>query len=196
MYIRGVPKLIDRDRRGTDITESAWRVLVRGGVGAVSVRNVAAEAGLATASLRRIFPTQATLLAACLILVRDRVTTRVLALPATADPVQWGVVAIAETLPLDDERRLEMEVYLTLGTAALTDPELDTAYRIVSDDLVHLCTAVMDRLLPDRPPARRRQETTHLYALVDGLALHTLHGDDPADALEVLQTHLSRLTHD
>lgn len=161
----------------------------------MSVRNVAGGAGLATGSLRRLFPTQAALLAACLILVRDRVTARVLALPQSPDPVQRCVAAIAETLPLDEERRLEMEVHLSLGTAALSDPELRTAYQVLSNDLRHLCTVVVDRLLPEHPPARRRQESTHLYAVVDGLALHTLHGDDPTQALEVLQAHVSRLAH-
>lgn len=193
MYIRRVPKLIDRDRRTTEITEAAWRVLVRGGVRAVSVRNVAAEADLATASLRRIFPTQAALLAACLMLVRDRVTARVLALPKVPDPVERAASALTETLPLDDERRLEMEVYLTLGTAALTDPALRTAYQQVSGNLAHLCAVVVDQLLTDDSPAHRKRESAHLYAVVDGLALHTLHGDPSAQAVEILRAHLSRL---
>lgn len=178
-----------------DITAAAWRVLVRGGVRAVSVRNVAAEAGLATASLRRSFPTQGALLAACLTLVRDRVVARVLALPAAADPVQRAVAALAETLPLDRVRRLEMEVYLTLGTAALTDSALRTVYETVSGDLVRLCAVVIDRLLPEHPPEHRQQESAHLYALVDGLALHTLHGDDPEQAVRILRAQLSRLAH-
>ncbi|MEI2730473.1 MAG: TetR family transcriptional regulator C-terminal domain-containing protein [Dermatophilaceae bacterium] len=188
-----MPKLVDHELRGTEITEAAWRVLVRGGVRAVSVRNVAGEAGLATASLRRVFPTQSALLAACLLLVRDRVATRVVALPRSDDPVETAVAALCETLPLDDTRRLEMQVFLILGTAALADPQLRAAYQAVSSDLVHLCAAVVEHVQPDRPADRRQQETTHLYALVDGLALHTLHGDDPALAHEALRTHLSRL---
>lgn len=195
MYIRRVPKLIDHQRRATDLTEAAWRVLVRGGVRAVSVRSVAAEAGLATASLRRAFPTQASLLAACLGLVRDRVTARVRALPRDRGPLEWSVGALAETLPLDQRRRLEMEVYLTLGTAALTDQRLAAAYRQVSGDLLHLCDRVIDTLLANHPPERRHREAAHLYALVDGLALHTLHGDDPTQALDILQAHLSGLNH-
>lgn len=190
-----MPRLIDRDQRSAEITEAAWRVLASGGVRGVSVRNVAQEARLATASLRRAFPTQAALLAACLTLMGDRVAARIAALPDEADPVEQAVAALAQTLPLDEERRLEMEVYLTLGTAALTDPGLRAAYRTISDDLGRLCAFVVDGLLSDGGPAHRRREAAHLRALVDGLALHVLHGDDADQALVVLRAHLSRLAH-
>ena len=194
MYIRGVPKLIDAELRSVEITEAAWRVLVREGSSAVTVRNVAVEAGLATGSLRRAFPTQADLLAACLTLVGDRVEARIRALPESTDPVERAVAVLAETLPLDDERRREMHVYLTLGTAALSEPTLRSAYRASSNDLAGVCALIIDSLLPDHPAQRRQQEAAHLYAVVDGLALHTLHGDDPTQALALLRAHLSRLT--
>lgn len=193
MYIRQVPKLIDHDRRATAITEAAWRVLVRGGVRAVSVRNVAAEATVATASLRRLFPTQASLLASCLTLVRERVSARIQALPQPSDAIEGAIAVIAETLPLDEERSLEMEVYLTLGMAALTDQELRAAYKLLSNDLVALCAAIIDQLVPHRSPSLRQREAAHLFALIDGLALHTLHGDDPAQARDVLRSYLTHI---
>ena len=58
-----MPKLIDHSQREVEVAEAAWRVLRRDGVTSLSVRNVAAEAGLATGSLRRAFPTQDALLA-------------------------------------------------------------------------------------------------------------------------------------
>ena len=54
------------------IAASAVRVLSTRGVGALSVRTVAAEAGLATGSLRRAFPTQDALLVFSLELVSRR----------------------------------------------------------------------------------------------------------------------------
>lgn len=195
MYISidTVPRLIDTQQREADIVEAAWRVLVRDGIRAVSVRNVAAEAGLATASLRRSFPSQSELLAACLTLIGDRAEARISALPATGDPVEDAVAVLSETLPLDERRRLEMHVYLTLGTAALSDPTLGSAYRTTSNELARLCARMVDLLMPDGSEPDRGRESAHLYAVVDGLALHTLHGDEPAAAVEILREHMIRL---
>jgi len=193
VYIEDVPKLIDHGARGIEITEAAWRVLVRDGMRAVSVRNVAAEAGLATASLRRTFPTQADLLAACLMLVGDRVEARMRTHQSVADPVERALAVLGETLPLDDRRRQEMHVYLTLGTAALSDPTLNDAYRAISGDLLALCEFVVDWLVPRLEPDPRQQSAMHLCALVDGLALHTLHGADPDRTVRTLRAHLRHL---
>ncbi len=188
-----MPKLIDHERRATDITEAAWRVLVRDGAKAVSVRNVAAEAGLATASLRRAFPTQDALLAGCLELLGERARRRIGALPHKRGTQAWALAALAETMPLDDARRVEMEVYLTLGTAALTDPVLRTAHARIDGGLKGLCTAVVDSLLPTTRRRQRAREVRHLHALLDGLALHVLLGMDAREALGVLKAHLESL---
>lgn len=188
-----VPKLIDHQERETAIIEAAWRVLVRDGVAAVSVRNVAAEAGLATASLRRAFPTQSDLLAACLALMGERVGARIRGLRPRVDPVTDALAWLGETMPLDEERRVEMEVYLALGITALNDPSLRTAYADIDKALSGLCAGVVESLSPGGPRAVRRARTRHLHALLDGLALHVLHGMPPRAATSVLRQHLTTL---
>lgn len=184
-----MPRLIDHAARATEIIEAAWRVLVREGAAAVSVRSVAAEAGLATGSLRRSFPTQAALLAGCLNLMGERVAIRIAALPTLADPVSQGLAQLGETLPLDPTRRVELEVYLALGTAALSDPGLREPYAQIDDGLARLCSHVLGQLRPDAEEIHARQ-VQHLHALVDGLAAHILHGLAPGDAVAVLRAHL------
>lgn len=195
-----MPRLIDHSARAQEIVEAAWRVLVRGGVPAVSVRNVAAEAGLATASLRRSFPTQSELLVGCLTLMGSRVEARIRALPQAGTPVDQAVAMLAETVPLDDERRVEMEVYLALGVAALSDGALAGALARTRGDLAGMCRLVVDGLAQADPadPAEladgsREREVLHLMALVDGLALQVLLGHDAHEALEVLRSHVVRL---
>lgn len=53
-----MPRRIDTEARTAQIAAAALRVLARDGLGGLSVRGVAAEAGIAAASLRRAFPTQ------------------------------------------------------------------------------------------------------------------------------------------
>ncbi|MCE1180309.1 MAG: TetR family transcriptional regulator [Micrococcales bacterium] len=187
-----MPRLIDHEARATEITEAAWRVLVRGGVPAVSVRNVAEEAGLATASLRRSFPTQSDLLVACLALLEERVGGRIRALPQR-DALEWAIDAIAETVPLDATRRVEMEVHLALGAAAFADERLATAFQRSLQGLQRLSEQIVAMLAPGMPPARLRRAALHLAALVDGLALRILHGGQPRDAMAVLREHLRAL---
>ena len=57
-----MPRLIDADTRRRDIARATWRLVLREGLDAVSVRNVAREAGLSTGSVRHSFSTQAELL--------------------------------------------------------------------------------------------------------------------------------------
>lgn len=182
--------MVDSRRRRAEIIEAAWHVLVRDGANAVSVRGVATQAGLATASLRRAFPSQSELLAACLALVGDRVESRIRALPRVSDPVEQAVALLSETLPLDNERRIEMHVYLTLGTAALSDATLGSAYHAISNDLLDLCRQIVAAMQPCDGPDDRQREAARLSALVDGIALHTLHGHDHAQAVDILRNHL------
>ncbi|MEP7762344.1 TetR family transcriptional regulator C-terminal domain-containing protein [Sanguibacter sp. 25GB23B1] len=194
-----MPKLIDHSAREVEVAEAAWRVLVRDGPTRLSVRNVAAEAGLATGSLRRSFPTQDALRVFALELVSRRVRRRLEAL-TEQDTVRATVrTYLEQILPLDDDRRVEMEVFLAIGTLALTDPGLRPAYDDAHAGLAHLCESTLRALVgsgegyaaPDLAMEARR---TH--ALVDGLALHLVRqppGGSTSWARDVLDAHLDSL---
>ncbi|GAA2015158.1 TetR/AcrR family transcriptional regulator [Nakamurella flavida] len=174
------------------VGEAAWRVLLREGPRGLSVRSVAAESGLATGSMRRSFPTQASLVAFCLDLVRRRVTGRIQALPTEGEPADIALRMLSELLPLDADRRMEMEVFLALGSLDPGDRELEAALTTAHADLADLCRRLVDALAPD---AAERDGRT-LHALLDGLALHLVR--QPADAsgewaVDVLHGHLDSL---
>jgi AcrR family transcriptional regulator len=187
-----VPKLIDHSQREVEVAEAAWRVLRRDGVTSLSVRNVAAEAGLATGSLRRAFPTQDALLAFSLELVGRRARARIEALPPAAT-VREGVEArLFELLPLDDERRAEMDAYFTIGAMAGTRPALAPAYRALYDDLRAGCRLMLEALGVHHD---LDLEAQHLHALLDGVALHLIQPGEASDRSQaIIRTHLDRLT--
>ena len=58
-----MPKIVDHEVRRRELAEAVWRVIVRDGVGDVSIRSVAAEAGWSSGALRHYFSTRAELLA-------------------------------------------------------------------------------------------------------------------------------------
>src|ERR671917_185192 len=99
-----MPKQVDHARRREELAAALWRLVMREGIEAASVRGVAAEAGWSTGSLRHYLRTHEELLAFAMELVIERVGRRIAALG-------WGADApglLHEVLPLDDERRAEM----------------------------------------------------------------------------------------
>ncbi|WP_320783014.1 TetR family transcriptional regulator C-terminal domain-containing protein [Streptomyces sp. CRN 30] len=170
----------------------AWQVLVRDGLPALSVRRIAAETGLPPSSLRYTPPTQASVRSKAFEMVMERMAARIAAIPE--DDGRWTRRMLLELLPLDEQRRLEMEVHLTLGTAAMTDPALRPTHRAVHQALRALRERAV-RTLPvgtDDIPV----EAERLHAVVGGLALHLVRqepGDDTAWAVRVLDTHLAQL---
>ncbi|CDK01610.1 putative TetR-family transcriptional regulator [Microbacterium sp. C448] len=186
-----MPRYLDAAERDRTVIAAAWRVIARDGVTAMTVRKVAAEAGLPPSSLRYTFPTQAAMRERALVSASERIVERVHALPADISGAERAEAALLELLPLDEERRLEMEVFLALGIAASTDQDLEP-YRIAAMDTlrevcataVELLTTRQDRLLVD-----------HLHAVVDGLSLHLLISKAPDTnwARQVIATHLAQL---
>jgi AcrR family transcriptional regulator len=180
---------MDSDERDRTVVEATWRVLTRDGLAALSVRNVAAEAGLAPSSLRYTFPTQASVRARAVRAVLDRLTARVAAIPADVAGTAWARAALLELLPLDDERRTEMEVTLALGAAAMTDDDLRPSHDAMSATVRRVCTQAATALGRDR-----EVDIDHLHALIDGLALHIVHrnhGDATSWVVAVLDDHLA-----
>jgi AcrR family transcriptional regulator len=182
---------MDPRERDRAVVDAAWRVLTRDGLAALSVRNVAAEAGLAPSSLRYTFPTQASVRERAVEVVLDRLHARVAAIPDLPDGRAWARAALLELLPLDAERHTEMEVSLALGTAAMTDPALRPAH--------HAATAAVREVCSRAAAALGRTgevDTDHLHALVDGLALHVVRRTREQDttwAVRVLDAHLATL---
>jgi len=186
-----MPRTVDVEERDRQVSEAAWRVLVRDGIPALTVRKIAAEAGLPPSSLRYTFPTQASVRIRAYELALERVQARVAAIPRDD---AWARKALLELLPLDEPRRLEMEVSLTLGTAATTDPSLRHTRRAGHRVARTLCEDVVRTLhvAPDTIPV----EAERLHVMIDGLAMHLI-GQDPTDdttwAIRVLDTHLAQL---
>lgn len=182
-----MPRLIDHVERDAVIAAAAWRVLARDGLPGFSVRRIADEAGLATASLRRAFPTQAALRTYCLRLVGERVQARMDALAVASDPAAdprgFVLACLAELLPLDAERRSETEVWLALGSLATTDADVRAAYDDSSRTIATACRSLLG-MLPGPgggDPDALAAEAQRLHALLDGLALHLVHAPPSAD---------------
>ena len=174
-YTYAMPKLVDSERRRTDLAEAVWRVVRRQGLEGASVRGVAREAGLSMGSLRHYFGTQSELHVFAMRMIIERIERRVAALELPADARRAAEVVLTELLPLDPERAVENEVWLAFTARALVDAEL-RALRDESYDLLRQACRrwVMELLAPDQSTSKARIdiETERLFALLDGLAVH------------------------
>lgn len=192
-----MPRRIDTDARSLAIAGASLRVLERDGLAGLSVRGVADEAGIATASLRRAFPTQHSLREHCFSLIQQRASARIRTLNLTGRALAESI--LAQLLPLDGERRLELVAQVQLGVLALTDAALQPAAHRLSDAVDEGCQVAIAVLAgaggldPDRDPT---YEARRLRALLDGLAMSMLWNaarSDGNDALDTLARHLDEL---
>ena len=187
-----MPRRVDLEERGALVTAACLRILERDGLAGLSVRNVADEAGIAAASLRRLFPSQHDLREHCLVTIEDRVTARLTALRSTGRALALDV--LAQVLPLDPERTTEISAQVQLGVLARTDKHLAPSARRLNAGVGRVCARALDILAgagaldADRDLA---YETDRLHALIDGLAIeHTW--DPTARSTEVVLALVER----
>jgi AcrR family transcriptional regulator len=195
-----MPRLIDHARREDELAEAVWRVIRRDGASGVSVRTVAAEAGLSTGSLRHSFPSRIDLVAHATALVATRIASRIRSRRTDPDARRRAVRILAEHLPLDDARRAEAEVTAALLADAASHPRLREVRAAAHAAARETCLEQLAQLRAAgllRPDADPEAEADHLQALLAGLALQLLVDEpDPARsarALGVLERHVDAL---
>ena len=190
---------IDSQSRRRELGEALWRVVLRDGIEAASVRKVAAEAGISKGSLRHVFPTQSELLAFAMQLIVDEVTSRVEAVDVSGDVREAVEQHLHSLLVLDPNTRAVFDVWLAFVGRARVDPSL----RPLRDDtharVRNLCRQSVELLRDNgkaRPDLDVARESERLHALIDGLAMHATLDPEittPARQIEILSRHLDTL---
>jgi AcrR family transcriptional regulator len=195
-----MPKIVDHEARRAELASAVWRLASREGLGAVTMRRVAAEAGWSTGALAHYFADKEELLIFAFETVADRVGSRIVnAAEHTRDPLELVRVQLVEGLPVDSERRAEVRVWFAFLGLAETRPQLARAgrdaYRLWRERVAKTLAAgqrqglVDDSLDPER-------EAAALIALVDGLAIQASFDARAVGAerqLEILDDRLARL---
>lgn len=185
---------IDREARKEQLAEAVWRVILEKGIGAVSVRTVAEQAGLVVGSLRYIFPTRTEMLAFSAELMVARATERVLATPWKDDVIDYTYEVIKRLLPLEADSRAELEVNLALVGECPAEPSLvairDHAHLQLREAITKLVELLTGSTVRDEALLAKARR---LHALVDGFSLHLLHAK-PGDIQLVLDLLRDEIT--
>lgn len=195
-----MPKIVDHEERREELAAAVWRVLLRDGIEGVSIREVAAEAGLSTGALRHYFGTKEELLAGADRLLVECVIGRLEQRPRGGS-VRDGVRgALMEVLPLDDERRTEAAVWFAFASRSFVSRAVSREHRNVFDGTREICQFVVNELATAgelAPELDTRMEAYRLHALIDGLVVQALMGRlQTGELLGVLDAHLEQIVSD
>ncbi|MFC0582233.1 TetR/AcrR family transcriptional regulator [Micrococcoides hystricis] len=172
----------ERGNRRYKIATAVWEIILLDGISAVSVRSVADRAGISAGSLRNTFRTKTALMDFALALVEEHATERIQRHFTEADPVLLVRNVIDELLPLDDQRRAEMMVTMSLYAESPNHPEMRQLKSDSHAVMVGLMTQLLQHLNVKGLLAQDvdvDREAPRLLALIDGYAMHMLAADDP-----------------
>lgn len=118
-----MPKIVDHDKRREEIIDTAWRVIAREGLSRTTTRKIAEECGFANGLLAHYFKDKQAILDSALTLAVERASVRI---QGVADKYS-GFDLLRETLlvglPLDEERRLGVEVMINFWGRQLGMPD-------------------------------------------------------------------------
>ena len=188
-----MPRVVDHEERREEIAEAAWRVVERAGPQGANMREIAREAGYTTGVVTHYFRDKRELMAFAFGLMVDRSTKRVADVAAGSGPTE----ALAQLLPLDEERRRETTVWLALIGASLADPELARElrqrYRQAREAILPTFRAALKAAAPRQDADDVADE---LMAVVDGLTVDALTDPErypPGEQLVLLHRALERL---
>ncbi len=194
-----MPKIVDHEQQKIKVAEAAWRIIRQSGIESASVRNVAQEAGISPGSMRHYFATQSELFLFSMKLVSERVNARINALSFDRPVLEVVRSLFREMLPLNEESRSEMEVWLAFMSRSIWDAPLreqaNHVYEEMRQAMVRIAAGMVEEGFA-RKDLNVEEEAMHMQAFVDGLAMHGLLYPDrmpPQKIEELLNEYLESL---
>lgn len=168
-----MPKVVNNEERRDELTDAAARLIARSGLGAATIRSVAAEAGWTTGVVTHYFPDKRTLLLRTFeASLQHRQARR-----TASEPLPALRETLLGALPIDEDRRRHWKVSVAFCTEATGDPELAaaqaTTYRTYRSYVASLVEAAG---LVERDAADDVAES--LLTLINGIAIQSLFDPD------------------
>ncbi|WP_019201072.1 TetR/AcrR family transcriptional regulator [Tsukamurella sp. 1534] len=197
-----MPRTVDHDERRAQLSDALARVAAREGLHAVSMRSVAAEAGVSLRLVQYYFTNKQQLLVGALRRMEeqsnDRWRTRLAEIGRSPVPREILAAFIDEALPTDAPSRDFYMVSAAFSGLASTEPAL--AAEPLAGGVARLRESVaaafheaagLDQLAPGADPDA---EADGLIALCNGLSTAVVIGHHtPERAVDVARYHLDRV---
>jgi TetR/AcrR family transcriptional regulator, transcriptional repressor of bet genes len=190
-----MPRRVDHELRKRQITDAVVRITVKGGLGSATFREVAAEADVSVRLVQYYFGTKDQLLLETQRHVADRSVARIRRLQAEAGDTPRDIVRtiMRSFIPVDDESRDAMLMYVALFTAALLDPVLKRKEAAEVPASMRRVFTEQLRRARLRAGVDPQREALILLVVVTGLSQGVLDGQiTPADAFDAIDYSLNR----
>jgi len=129
-----MPKIVDHERRRHEIIEAVWSLIARKGFNAVTMRELAVEAGYANGALARYFPDKEAILRAAFQRAFDETNVRARAAIGNREGLDAFRRLCLEIMPLDQERLDEARVVIGFWDWAAGDPDLVEVFQSALDE--------------------------------------------------------------
>jgi AcrR family transcriptional regulator len=169
-----MPRSVDIDERRQALTDAAARLIARSGLGAATMREVAAEAGLTTGALTHYFADKRELLQCTLeASLQLRIARRAVADPT--GPFDALRASLLGALPIDEDSRRHWMVTVAFCAESAGDAELAATQRDAYREFRAHVTALVRLCAPDSSATEVAEQ---LIASADGIALQALFDTD------------------
>jgi TetR/AcrR family transcriptional regulator, transcriptional repressor of bet genes len=193
--MKGMPKRVDHRQRRREITDAVIRITLKGGLTAATFREVAAEAGVSVRLVQYYFGTKDELLLSTQRHVAGRSIQRLRAWMAESDGSPRALLRafMGSFIPIDDESRVAMLMFVALHTESLVNPMLARAEALEVPRTMH--RTIAEHLQRGRlvKGAEVQHEAAILTALVPALGQNVLDGSlHPDQAFELIDYALAR----
>ena len=183
------------------IADALMRIAADRGLEAVSLRHVAAEAGVSSGMVQHYFRTKDEMMIFALKVVSDNAEARLAAAAGkvgeSPSPKTLLRALLTELLPLDEPRRVDGRVALAFLAYTAVKPAVAEALRA---DTARMHAFVADQIRAaqaagEAPPGLDpAPAATTLLAVVEGLGMYVLGGHYPPDTAQAaLDAHLDMI---
>jgi AcrR family transcriptional regulator len=189
-----MPKIVDHETRRRELIEASWKVIAAEGLEGVTMRKIATEAGCTTGRLTHYFADRGALILAALQASNKATSNRVNNIIASKATAYDKLLQMTEqTLPLDEDRRTEVKIWLAFWSAATIDQSLAKENDARMDEWF---SALIPLLKEVAPKANVDHEANLLIGLVNGLGIQVAVNPTETNlerALSVVHAHLRQL---
>lgn len=171
-----MPKFVDHNQRRDEIVDAAWRVIQREGLEGTTIRAIAAEAGASTAIVTHYFRDKKDILKTALRRSQARIARRRKETLKGLVGLEALEAALAESLPLDEDRRLELHIEVSFWARAISDKESATEHLRSHDSWRGFIRSLLEECvqLGEIGPCDVLELADTLVALIDGLGVDAL----------------------
>lgn len=195
-----MPKQVDHEARRQELLEALMRITRREGWDAISLRKVAAEAGVSMGMVQHYFSSKDEMLRFAIEMMaedtRTRIRRRVARLPEPHNPRLLVETVLIEMIPRPSRRETEAEAAQVWIRRLSLRPESQAVLARGAADVMAMLTEQIGLARPGAAAIAER-DASGLIALLDGLIFNIVGGLQTAEsATEIMRAQLDHVFGD